>query len=370
MIIVVLLLFSVIIVSLIFKYYIYKCHYFKEKLLEGMSETPVKNPTVSAANITVLLDQIEQSEKEISKLNDNITELTASLNSNSLTKQQTDAVLLKLYEFVIKLQSEYDNLNKIYALLIENRESEKKKQASALMQGISNQNSINAEIEKQNNAENQTISISQQAKNYANNALNAVNESITAIKNGDINSANNAVTVAQTAYDSIGKLESNINSNVLIAKSDIANKMQTQFNSYKNNAKSYTDITKLSPSIATAVNEINKANVEATNAYAVLTDQISKATNTKSSKSSQYYLNKAKDSYNIIKSAADRSKQNLSTASNIPNVSNLPKIEDFTSIIKNTMNYNTIDGFTQPSDTVNNIHDILSKAADSLQGVN
>lgn len=323
------LLFSVIIIALIFKYYIFKYQYFKENILEGNSD---KISTINNVSNVPTIDLITKIENQILDLNNAITLEIEKLKSNTLTKEQNDASVFKLAGLLKKLISEYEELDKAFTLLLGERTTDINIQINGLNAAKNEQNNTNAQIQAMTDAENKTITITQTAKNYAKTALNSLNDSITAMQNGDIRTATDAYTKTQNAYNSIIHSESDMRNNVTVASSDTANTMLRLFNTYKNNAKIYMDNTKSAPDIATSVDVIIKANIEAKNAYAGLTDSVSKSINAANSRESQFYVNKATEMYNSIKTASVKSKQALPRATNIPSVNNLPKIENFTII--------------------------------------
>lgn len=276
MILVITLLFSTIIIALLFKYYIFKYQYFKYKILEGNTTNGITGDTASsgAAMTNTLENTINEFETKIFNLRKEISKLMAEWDENKLTIEEKESKLNELSGDLTRILSEYEILKASYNEVLENRSNEIKIQLGILQNAITTKNQLNDQIQKLDNANTNIFTSVQKAKDYSNEANNAKSNanSYACAKDKDIDTVTNEYNKVKNFSTNMIDLNKTIEDNYKIivdAKQNTTNPdttyyyMATEqkyfFNTLNNKFPSYITDANNSLTLATYVNKIKTA---------------------------------------------------------------------------------------------------------------
>jgi peptidoglycan hydrolase CwlO-like protein len=126
------ILISVILISLIFKYYIFKYQFLKSNILEGLT------PLIQGVNTIPITDKIENNQKKIIDLDDQIIQIQNELSHGNIILDKKNEVLNTLSDNFTKSQSEITNLSHFYSFLPD-KGNFKNIQIQNLLEGIQTQ---------------------------------------------------------------------------------------------------------------------------------------------------------------------------------------------------------------------------------------
>lgn len=141
------ILISVIIISLIFKYYFLKCQKFKSNILEGF------NVDSNAVDTTTISDEIADVEAKKIYLDHKNAELSNEISNKKPSLQQNDVILTSLANDLTNANSKYEERSKLYNFLLQDNSVEKQSQIDTLKTAINDQAILQMSINELINAD-------------------------------------------------------------------------------------------------------------------------------------------------------------------------------------------------------------------------
>lgn len=262
----IIILFLVILLCIIFKYYLSKFLCIKTNIFESYGD----------GVDTALSGQFTEIEGNIVKINNSINDLIQDIKDQNALLATTSGNVLAQQEILNKIQANYNKLNDFYNQLLKDNSSLGELQNNTLSNAGYVQNSINAQIEQIFVAENMCIELDRTATIQKQNIINYRQQSIdaSAIPNNTAK-VNELITLINTSQYLINESDILFVRYANIANSLIANTALTTFKLTQSEAKKITDNAPtyigLSQDVTAASNYANQAS-QKLNAIVLSTD--------------------------------------------------------------------------------------------------
>jgi len=137
----IIILITVIIISLIFKYYIFNCQLFQKQILEGLDE-----PTVIAASTLPALDGINSNQQDLIEMSKKTDKLTNDLIEQNIVLSESNIKLDKEIKQQNVSESEFAKDEEKFKSILKDNTAATEIQTNNLVIASKNRNKIAADI--------------------------------------------------------------------------------------------------------------------------------------------------------------------------------------------------------------------------------